>query len=137
MSGPDHAIEFFHGYTYSAHPLACAAAIATLNVYRDEKLFERAKDLEHVWAEKFHSLRGLPNILDIRTIGLVGAVDLASKPDAVGARGFEAMERAFHDEGLMVRTAGDTIAVSPPLIASEADLDEIVQKLGNVLKKVA
>jgi beta-alanine--pyruvate transaminase len=86
-----------------------------------------------VWAEKFHSLRGLPNVLDIRTIGLVGAVDLAAKPDAVGARGFEVMERAFHDEGMMVRPAGDTIAVSPPLIVSEAEIDEIVQKLGNVL----
>jgi beta-alanine--pyruvate transaminase len=137
MAGPDHAIEFFHGYTYSAHPLACAAAVATLNVYRNEQLFERSKALELVWADKFHSLRGLPNVLDIRTIGLVGAVDLAAKPDAVGARGFEVMERAFHDEGLMVRTAGDTIAVSPPLIVSEAQIDEIVQKLGSVLKKVA
>jgi beta-alanine--pyruvate transaminase len=90
-----------------------------------------------VWADKFHTLRGLPNVLDIRTIGLVGAVDLAAKPDAVGVRGFEVMERAFHDEGLMVRPAGDTIAVSPPLIVSEAQIDEIVQKLGNVLKKVA
>ena len=137
MSGPDHAIEFFHGYTYSAHPLACAAAVATLNVYRDERLFERAKGLENVWADKFHTLRGLPNVLDIRTIGLVGAIDLAAKPDAVGARGFEAMERAFHDEGMMVRPAGDTIAVSPPLIVSEAEIGDIVQKLGNVLKKVA
>jgi beta-alanine--pyruvate transaminase len=137
MSGPDHAIEFFHGYTYSAHPLACAAAIATLDVYRDERLFERAKGLEPVWADAFHTLKGAPNVLDLRTIGLVGALDLAAKPDAVGARGFEVMERLFHDEGMMVRPSGDTIAVSPPLIVSEAEIGEIVDKLGRVLKKVA
>ncbi|GAC1333574.1 MAG: aspartate aminotransferase family protein [Beijerinckiaceae bacterium] len=137
MSGPDHAIELFHGYTYSAHPLACAAAIATLDLYRDERLFERAKSLESVWADAFHTLKGAPNVLDVRTIGLVGAVDLAAKPDAVGARGFEVMERLFHDEGMMVRPSGDTISVSPPLIISEAEIGELVDKLGRVLKKVA
>lgn len=136
MSGPDHAVEFFHGYTYSAHPLACAAAIATLDIYRDERLFERARSLESRLADVFHTLQDAPNVLDVRTIGLVGAVDLATKPDAVGARGFEVMERLFHEEGMMARVSGDTIAVSPPLIVSEAEIDEIVEKLGRVLTKV-
>src|SRR3954470_23696325 len=98
MKGPEHTVELFHGYTYSGHPLACAAALAAQDIYRDEKLFERAKALEPVWADAIHSLKGLPNVLDIRSIGLVGAIDLASRPDAVGRRAFEAMDRAFHDE---------------------------------------
>ncbi len=137
MNGPERTIELFHGYTYSAHPLACAAAIATLDVYRDENLFERSKALEPVWADAIHSLKGLPNVLDIRTVGLVAAIDLASKPDAVGARAFEALERAFHDEGLMVRSTGDTIALTPPLIISEEQIGEIADKVGRVVKAVA
>ena len=118
MKGPEWGIELFHGYTYSAHPLACAAALAALDIYRDERLFERARALEGPWADAIMTLKGLPNVVDIRTLGLVGAIDLASKPDAVGARAYEAMERAFHDIGLMFRIAGDTIALSPPLIVS-------------------
>jgi beta-alanine--pyruvate transaminase len=136
MKGPEWAIEFFHGYTYSAHPLACAAALATLDVYRDERLFERARGLEAMWADAVMTLKGLPNVVDLRTLGLVGAIDLASKPDAVGARGYEAMERAFHDAGLMFRIAGDTIALSPPLIVSEDEVGEIIEKVGKVLKAV-
>src|SRR3954465_4250089 len=97
MNGPEHMIELFHGYTYSGHPLACASALAAQDIYRDEKLFERAKALEPVWADAIHSLKDLPNVLDIRTIGLVGAIDLASRPDAVGKRAFEAMDRAFSE----------------------------------------
>jgi beta-alanine--pyruvate transaminase len=137
MSGPDHAIEFFHGYTYSAHPLACAAAIATLDLYRDERLFERANGLENVWADAFHMLQDAPNVLDVRTVGLVGAVELAPNPDGAGVRGFETMERLFHEEGMMARISADTIAISPPLIVSEAEIGEIVEKLSRVLKKVA
>ncbi len=137
MKGPDHAIEFFHGYTYSAHPLACAAAVATLDVYRDEGLFERARSLEDVWADAMFSVKGLPNVLDIRTLGLVGAVDLASRPDAVGQRGFEAMDRAFHEHGLMFRATGDTLALSPPLIVTEDQIGEIADKLGKVIRAVA
>jgi beta-alanine--pyruvate transaminase len=122
MSGPDHAIEFFHGFTYSGHPLACAAAIATLDVYRDERLFERAKGLENVWADAFHILEEAPNVVDVRTVGLVGAVDLATRPDVAGARGFEVMERLFHEEGMMARLSADTIACSPPLIVSKAEM---------------
>jgi len=134
MKGPEHTIELFHGYTYSAHPLACAAALATLDLYRDEGLFARVQTLEPVWAEAIHGLRGLPNVLDIRTVGLVAAVDLASKPDAVGARAFEAMDRAFHEAGLMVRATGDTIALTPPLIITEAQIGEIADKLRGLLK---
>jgi beta-alanine--pyruvate transaminase len=137
MQGPDHAIEFFHGYTYSAHPLACAAALATQDIYRDEKLFERARGLEPAWADAIMTLKGLPNVLDIRTLGLVAAIDLASRPDAVGQRGYEAMERAFQEVGIMFRVTGDTIALTPPLIISEDQIGEIVDKVGRVIKAVA
>jgi len=134
MRGPEHVIELFHGYTYSAHPLACAAGLASLDVYRDEKLFERAKQLEPKWADAAMSLRGLPGVLDIRTVGLTAAFDLASKPDAFGKRAYEAMERAFHEEGLMCRVTGETLALTPPLIMSEDQIGEIFDKLGKVIR---
>jgi len=138
MNGPEHMIELFHGYTYSAHPLACAAGIAALDLYRDEDLFARAKKLEPFWADAaMSSLKGLPNVLDVRQVGLTAAVDLASRPDAVGRRGYDAMEKAFHDEGVMVRAAGDTLAVTPPLTVSEAQIGEIFGKLSSVIKAVA
>ena len=137
MKGPEHMIELFHGYTYSGHPLACAAALAAQDIYRDEKLFERAKTLEPIWADAIHGLKGLPNVLDIRTIGLVGAIDLASRPDAVGARAFEAMDRGFQEHGIMMRITGDTIALSPPLVITEEQIGEIVDKLTKVIKAVA
>jgi len=137
MKGPEHMIELFHGYTYSGHPLACAAALAAQDIYRDAKLFERAKALEPVWADAIHSLKGQPNVLDIRTIGLVAAIDLASRPDAVGARAFEAMDRGFNEYGLMMRVTGDTIALSPPLVVTEEQIGEIVDKLTKVIKAVA
>ncbi|MCZ7658661.1 MAG: aspartate aminotransferase family protein [Xanthobacteraceae bacterium] len=137
MRGPEHAIELFHGYTYSAHPLACAAGLATLDVYRDEGLFERARKLEPVIADAAMALKGSPNVLDIRTIGLVAAIDLASRPDAVGKRAYEAMERAFHEHGLMFRIAGDTLAFSPPLIVSEDEIGEMFEKTKAVLAAVA
>jgi len=137
MQGPEHVTELFHGYTYSAHPLACAAALATLELYRQEGLFARAKALETRFADAAMSLKGLPNVLDIRTVGITAAVDLASKPDAVGKRGYDAMEKGFHEEGLMIRNMGDTLAVTPPLIVSEAQVDEIFDKLGRVIRAVA
>ncbi len=136
MRGPEHVVELFHGYTYSAHPLACAAGLATLDLYRDEKLFERAKALEPKWADAAMTLKGLPGVLDIRTVGLTAGIDLASRPGAPGLRGYEAMERAFHDEGLMVRIAGDTIELMPPLIVSEAQIGEIFAKVGRVINAV-
>src|ERR1700758_5424219 len=98
MRGPEHVVELFHGYTYSAHPLACAAGLAALDLYRDEGLFERARSLESMWADAAMGLKGLPNVLDIRTSGITVGIDLASKPDAVGKRGYDAMDRAFHEE---------------------------------------
>jgi len=130
-------IELFHGYTYSAHPLACAAALATQDVYREENLFERARGLEETWADAIFSLKGLPNVVDIRTLGLVGAVDLASRPDAFGARAYEAMERGFHDVGLMMRVTGDPIALPPPLTITEDQIGEIVDKMTQVIRAVA
>ncbi len=137
MHGPEHVVEFFHGYTYSAHPLAVAAALATLDVYRDEGLFERAKKLEPVWYDACMSLKGLPNVLDIRCVGITVGIDLASKPDAVGTRGFEAMDRGFHDEGIMLRAVGDSLAMSPPLIVSENQIGEIFEKVARIIKAVA
>jgi beta-alanine--pyruvate transaminase len=136
MKGPEHVVELFHGYTYSAHPLACAAGLATLDLYREEGLFERAKALEPVFADAAMSLRGLPNVLDIRTVGLVAGIDLASKPDGFGKRAYTAMEKAFHEEGLVMRVTGDTIALTPPLIATESDIAEIFGKVGRVIEAV-
>ncbi len=134
MHGPEHVIELFHGYTYSAHPLACAAGLATLDLYRDEKLFERAKKLEPKWADAAMGLRGLPGVLDIRTVGLTAAIDLASRPDAFGKRAYEAMEKAFHEDELMLRVAGETLVLTPPLIVSESLIDEMFDKVAKVIK---
>jgi beta-alanine--pyruvate transaminase len=136
MRGPEHVIELFHGYTYSAHPLACAAGLATLDVYRDEKLFERARDLEATFADAAMNLRGLPNVLDIRTVGLTAGIDLASKPDGVGKRAYAAMDKAFADYGILIRVTGDTIALTPPLIVSEAEIGELFGKVGKVIEAV-
>ena len=99
MQGPEHAIELFHGYTYSGHPLACAAALATLDVYRDERLFERAKSLEPKWCDAVMSLKGLPNVVDIRCVGLTGAIDLAPIPGSPTLRGYRVLEHSFHEAG--------------------------------------
>jgi beta-alanine--pyruvate transaminase len=136
MRGPEHVIELFHGYTYSAHPLACAAGIATLDVYRDEKLFERAGKLEGKWADAAMSLKGTPGVLDIRTLGLVAAIDLSSRPDAYGKRAYDSMIKAFEDHGLLFRITGDTIALSPPLIITEDQIGEIFEKVGQVIRQV-
>jgi len=137
MRGPEHVTELFHGYTYSAHPLACAAGLATLDLYRDEDLFARSKKLEPKWADAAMSLKGLPNVLDVRTVGLTAGIDLAARPDAVGKRGYDALERAFHDESLMIRAVGDTLALTPPLIVSEAQIDEIFSKTAKLIRMVA
>ncbi|POR49593.1 aspartate aminotransferase family protein [Bosea psychrotolerans] len=137
MNGPDNAIELFHGYTYSGHPLAAAACLATLDVYREEGLFERAREMEPAWADAIMSLKGEPNVVDIRTVGMVGAIDLAPRADGVGKRAFEAMDRLFREEGLMVRTAADTIAFSPPLIITESQVGELVDKLRRGIRAVA
>src|SRR6266516_1814393 len=133
MNGPENAIELFHGYTYSAHPLACAAALAALDVYREEALFERARKLEPAWAEAAMALKGLPHVLDIRTVGLVAGIDLASRPDAVGGRAYEAMLKGF-EQGVVMRITADTIALSPPLIIRENEIAEIFDKVARVIR---
>ena len=137
MKGPEQVIELFHGYTYSAHPLACAAGLAALDIYRDEGLFERAKKLEPVWAQAAMGLKGLPNVLDIRTVGLMAGIDLAGRPDAVGRRGMDALVNGFHDHSIMFRISGDALAVSPPLIITEAQIGELFDRLAKVIKQVA
>ena len=137
MRGPEHVVELFHGYTYSAHPLACAAGLATLELYRDEGLFERARKLEPMWADAAMALKGLPGVLDIRTVGLTAGIDLASRPDAVGLRAYDAMVRGFQDEGIVIRITGETIALTPPLIVSEAQIGEIFEKVARLIKAVS
>jgi beta-alanine--pyruvate transaminase len=137
MRGPEHVVELFHGYTYSAHPLACAAGLATLDLYRDEDLFERAKKLEPKWADAVMGLKGLPNVLDIRCVGITAGIDLASRPGSVGKRAYDAMVHAFNVENLVIRATGETIALTPPLIISEREVEEIVGKVANVIKAVA
>jgi beta-alanine--pyruvate transaminase len=137
MSGPEHAVELTHGYTYSAHPLACAAGLATLDIYRDENLFERAGKLEPKFADAVMSLKGLPNVVDIRTVGLTAGIDLAPRPDLPGKRGFDGLNSAFHDNDLMLRVAGDTLALTPPLIVTEEQIGEIIEKVTKVIRAVA
>lgn len=133
MTGPAKTIEFFHGYTYSAHPLACAASLATLDIYRDEGLLTRAAELESYWADAIHSLADCPNVIDVRNIGLVGAIELAPRPGAPSARAYDAFTRAFHEQSLMIRFTGDILALSPPLIIERNQIDEIVTRLRSVL----
>ena len=137
MKGPDHAVELFHGYTYSAHPLAVAAAHAALDLYRDEELFDNARDLEPVLADAVHGLKSLPNVLDIRSIGLAAAIDLAPVAGAPGKRGFDAMNSAFHDHDILVRIAGDSIVLAPSLIVTTEQIGEIVEKTARVIKSIA
>jgi len=137
MQGPPQAIELFHGYTYSAHPLACAAGLATLDLYREEDLFVRARKQEPVLADAVMTLRSLPGVLDIRCVGLAAALDLAPSLAGAGARGFAVMDHAFHHEGALFRAAGDTIALSPPLIVTADQIAEIVEKLGAAIKATA
>ena len=137
MTGPEHVIELCHGYTYSAHPLACAAGLATLDIYRDEKLFERANKLEPKFADAVMSLRNEPNVVDIRTVGLTAGIELSPNKEGPGKRGFEALQNGFHDNDIMVRVAGDTIALTPPLIVSEAQVGEIIEKVTKIIRAVA
>jgi beta-alanine--pyruvate transaminase len=133
MQGPEHVIEFFHGYTYSGNPMAAAAGLATLETYKEEGLLTRGAELGPYFAEALHSLRGLPNVIDIRNIGLVGAIELQPIAGSPTKRAFSAFLKAF-EQGLLIRTTGDIIALSPPLIAEKSHIDEIVDKLRGILK---
>ena len=136
MSGPDHQIELFHGNTYSAHPLACAAALATLDLYRDEGLFERAAALEPVLEDAVHALKGAPFVADIRNVGLAAGIELEPDPAAPGRRGYDSIRLAFAEENLVIRVGGDTIALSPPLIATQDDIGRMVDGIKGVLKRL-
>jgi beta-alanine--pyruvate transaminase len=122
--------------TYSGHPLACAGALATLDIYRDEGLFERAKTLEVLLEDAVHSLKGAPFVIDIRNVGFAAGIELEADPRAVGRRGYDAMRAAFADENLVIRAGGDTIALSPPLIATESDIGKIVDGIRRVLGRL-
>jgi len=137
LNAVEAGIEFFHGYTYSGHPLAAAAGLATLDVYRDEGLFARAAELAPYWEAAVHSLRGSPNVIDVRNLGLVGAVELASRDAKVGARGADVMAECFANENLLIRVTGDIIAMSPPLIVEREQIDQIVERLGRALRRVS
>ena len=136
MSGPPGAIELFHGYTYSAHPLACAAGVATLQLYKDEDLFARAARMAPRFESALHSLKDAKHVADIRNIGLVGGIELRSREGAAGARGFETYLKCF-ERGVLVRNTGDIIALAPALIVEEAQLDQMISTLREVLGSVA
>jgi beta-alanine--pyruvate transaminase len=130
-------IELFHGYTYSANPMACAAALATLETYREENLFEHAAELAPYWEEQLHTLRDAPNVIDVRNLGLMGAIELSPYPGKPGHRAYDAMAKAFSEFDIMIRITGDTIALSPPLIVSQQQIDEIVDNVRHVIEAVA
>jgi beta-alanine--pyruvate transaminase len=136
MQGPENAIELFHGYTYSGHPLACAAALATLEIHRREGLAERARGISGHWADAIHSLRDARHVIDLRNIGLIGAIELAPRPGQPNARAFETFLECFK-RGLMIRVTGDTIALSPPLIVERHEVDRMMETIRSVLATVS
>jgi beta-alanine--pyruvate transaminase len=134
MQGAEGAIELPHGYTYSGHPLAAAAALATFDIYARDGLFARAAELESYWADAVHSLKGLPHVVDLRNLGLIAGIELEPLPGKPGARAFDAFLKCY-ERGLLIRTTGDIIALSPPLILEKAHIDEIFGTLAAVLKE--
>ncbi|HXV22637.1 MAG TPA: aspartate aminotransferase family protein [Alphaproteobacteria bacterium] len=135
MDAPENSIELFHGYTYSGHPVASAAGVATLELYKEEGLFERARDMSGYWEDGVHSLKGLPNVIDLRNLGLVAGIELEPRPGKPAARAFDAFLTCY-ERGVLVRTTGDTIALSPPLIVEKSHIDQIFGTIGEVLKKL-
>ncbi|MGZ8231263.1 MAG: aminotransferase class III-fold pyridoxal phosphate-dependent enzyme [Burkholderiales bacterium] len=135
-AAPENAIELFHGYTYSGHPLACAASLATLELYEEESLFERARELAPYFENAVHSLRELPHVVDVRNLGMVAGIELEGVPGKPTARAFAAFQRCF-EQGVLIRTTGDIIALSPPLIISKQQIDELIGTIGDVLREVA
>ena len=125
-------IELFHGYTYSGHPVACAAGLATLEVFKEQDILAHAASMESYWADAVHSLKALPHVIDIRNIGLVAGIELEAIPGKLGTRAFSAFKKAF-DDGVLIRTTGDTIALSPPLVIEKKHVDELIGKLSTIL----
>jgi beta-alanine--pyruvate transaminase len=135
MDAPENTIELFHGSTYSGHPVACAAGVASLDLYKEEGLFERARSLSGYWEDAVHSLKGLPNVIDIRNLGLLCGIELEARPGKPTARAFEAFLTCY-EKGVLIRTTGDIIALSPPLIVEKSHIDEIFGTIGEVLRKL-
>jgi beta-alanine--pyruvate transaminase len=136
MTGPEHLVEFYHGYTYSAHPLACAAGLATLDTYAEEGLLTRATDMQSYFADALHSLKGEPHVIDIRNIGLVGGIELTPIAGEPTKRAFSIFLDLFQ-QGLLLRTTGDILALSPPLIIERGQIDQIVSMLRAALRRAA
>jgi beta-alanine--pyruvate transaminase len=133
----DWQIELFHGYTYSGHPVAAAAALATLDIYRDEGLFERGRQVEAWLADAVHTLKGAPFVVDIRNCGAAAAIDIEPAAGAPGKRGHEAIRRAFFDEDIVLRVGGDTIALGPALVAEQAHVERLVDGIRRVLGRLS
>ncbi len=136
MNAPENTIELFHGYTYSGHPIACAAGLATLDVYQEEGLFTRAHEIGPYWEEALHGLKDCRHVIDLRNLGLIGAIELEPMEGRPAARAFQAFLKAF-EKGVLVRTTGDTIALSPPLIVQKNHIDQIFSTLREVLASIA
>ncbi|TPL87472.1 aspartate aminotransferase family protein [Mesorhizobium sp. B2-3-14] len=135
MTGPEHMIEFFHGYTYSGNPIACAAALGTLDTYKEEGLLTRGDELAPYWEDALHSLKGEPHVIDIRNIGLIGAIELAPIAGSPTKRAFSAFVKAF-ERGALIRTTGDIIALSPPLIITKGQINELIDRVREVLRMI-
>ena len=135
MTGPDHVIELFHGYTYSGHPVACAAGLAALDIYEGEGLLTRAAEMESYFEDAVHSLKGSPHVIDVRNLGLVAGIELEPLPDNPTVRAFDVHVKCF-ERGVLVRTTGDIIAMSPPLIIEKKHIDELVGTVADVLKQI-
>ncbi len=136
MQGPEHMVELFHGYTYSGHPAACAAGLATLGIYEREGLFERAAALAPFFEEAVHSLRSSPHVIDIRNLGLVAGIELEPRPGAPGKRAYDVFLDCY-ENGVLTRQTGDILALSPPLIAGESHILEMVEAIAKALQRVS
>jgi beta-alanine--pyruvate transaminase len=136
VNATEKGIEFFHGYTYSGHPLAAAAGLATLDLYAAEGIFERAAQMAPVWEEALHSLKGAPHVIDVRNIGLVGGVELEPRAGAPGMRAYDVFVDCFANQDLLIRTTGDIIALSPPLIINEQQIHQLVERVRKGLEAV-
>jgi beta-alanine--pyruvate transaminase len=135
MNTPENAIELFYGYTYSGHPVACVAALATLDIYEEERLFEQADKLADYWENAVHSLKGVRHVIDVRNLGLVAGIELESIAGKPGKLAFECFLHCY-EKGLLIRTTGDIIALSPPLIIEKEHIDRIVEILTGVLQEI-
>ncbi len=136
MQGPENAIELFHGYTYSGHPVACAAGHAALDIYQKDGLFERARELSPYWEKAMHSLKGASKVIDTRNLGLIGAIELEPIAGKPTARAFDVFLRCY-EKGVLIRTTGDIIALSPPLIVEKSHIDRIVETIDESIKEAA